>query len=80
MPSPGFVPPPFALVIEVTTSEGLVWTAMATEKGGIPRELANAPVIASILIHEWQLHAANNAGVFTRAPEWRKIEVYPWKL
>lgn len=69
-----------ALIIEVTTPEGLVWTALATQQAGVMRELANAPMIASIVIHEWQQAKANNAPeFFTRCPMWRKIESYPWK-
>ena len=73
--------PERALIIEVTSPEGLVWTALATEQGGVLRELANAPVAASIVIHEWQQRApVNPPTMFARCPTWRKIESYPWKL
>lgn len=73
--------PKRALIIEVTSSEGLVWTALATEQGSVMRELANAPVAATITIHEWHLaKPANPPSMFASCPTWRKIESYPWRL
>lgn len=73
--------PERALIIEVVSLEGLVWTALATEQGAVLRELNSAPVAISITIHEWHMEKAAKApNFFASCPTWRKIESYPWRL
>lgn len=70
-----------ALVIEVE-GEGVVWTAMAHEEGGILDELKHAPPAKAISVYEWVLAEPINptTALFSRMPSWQFIRRYPWSV
>jgi hypothetical protein len=73
--------PEAAFIIEVT-SGNINWTAMASEWGGIMRELESAPQPCEIImIYEWRLHwAVNPQEPQDKFPTWKRHSVKPWTL
>lgn len=75
--------PHAAFIIEVICEDHDTWTAMATEWGGIVRELRTAPPCITITIYEWRLgHAINPQPAMwqSKYPSWSFVGVSPWSL